>query len=124
MPINILPRQGTCETMNVNALSAICAIDYEYARIIRRLRMYGLTPTGSKSADKQRLHEIEIRLAKQENCTSTKFITVTQNEQEKIQDKKKEKREEVNPELNSNSTNGQEILGQQIMLALNMKKKK
>ena len=38
-----------------------CVIDYEYARIIRKLAQYGLKPSGSKSHDKQRLHEIELK---------------------------------------------------------------
>ena len=58
-----------------------------------------------------------------ENCVSSKFLTVTRTEQEKIQEDKKEKREDINPELNLNSTKGQEILGQQLMIALEMKKK-
>ena len=51
---------------------------------------YGVTPTGNKSADKALLREIELKLAKLENCVSSKFLTVTRSEQEKIQEKKKE----------------------------------
>ena len=46
----------------------ISGIDDEYQKIIARLRMYGYEPTGNKSADRAKLHEIELREAKKENC--------------------------------------------------------
>jgi hypothetical protein len=98
------------------------SIDYEYQQIIRRLARYGLKPSGSKSIDRARLHEKELEEAEKENCVSSKFLTVTENEQEKIQEKKKEKRIEANPELDKKQL-GQEILGQQIMIAIEMKDK-
>lgn len=99
-----------------------CVIDYEYARIIRKLAQYGQKPSGNKSHDKQRLHEIELREAKKENCISSKFLTVTKGEQEKIQEKKKEKRVELDPKSHQETMKGQRILGEQIMLAIKMKK--
>ena len=41
-------------------------MDEEHQQIARRLRMYGITPSGNKSADKAKLHEIELREAKKE----------------------------------------------------------
>ena len=82
---------------------------------------YGITPTGNKTADKNKLREIELREAEQESCVSSKFVTVTRSEQEKIQERKKQHRKEVNPEIYQNPTQGQKLLGEQIMLAIKMK---
>lgn len=98
--------------------------DAEHKRIIRRLMVYGYTPTYNKNSDYNMLRRIELKLAKMENCISSKYITVTKAEQEKIQEKKKAKREENNPELKQNSTKGQEILGEQIMLAIEWKERR
>lgn len=97
-------------------------IDYEYMQIIRKLAQYGLKPTGSKSTDRARLREIELRQAEKESCVTTKFLTVTTEEQEKIQAKKKEKKAENNPDIYQNKI-GQEALGEQIMLAIKLKDK-
>ena len=56
-----------------------------------------------------------------ETAPTSKFLTVTKGEQEKILKKKKEKRIENNPELYKNSTKGAEVLGKQIFLAIQMK---
>ena len=98
--------------------------DEEEVRIAKRLLAYGVQPTYSKTTDKAKLHEIELREAKKESCVSNKFLTVGVNEQEKIQAKKKEKRKEVNPEQDINSQKAQKILGEQIYLAIKMKQKK
>ena len=98
--------------------------DEEHRNIMRKLISYGITPTGKKSADIALLREIELKLAKLENCVSGKFLTVSKSEQEKIQKEKKEKRIENNPELGENTMKGQEILGEQLMLAIQMKKDK
>lgn len=100
------------------------SIDYEYMRIIKRLAEYGIRPSGSKTSDKLKLHELELREAEKENCITSKFLTVSIKEQEEIQDKKKKKREEIDPKIKQNPTKGQEILGQQIMIAIEMKKNK
>ncbi len=112
---------------NINPINSFmpsfgCAIDHEYAMIIRKMMQYGLKPSGNKSHDKMRLHEVELQQAKKENCVSSKFLTVTKGEQEKIQDKKKEKRIELDPKSHSETMKGQRILGEQIMLAIKMKK--
>ena len=96
--------------------------DYEYEQIKRKMFQYGLKPSGSKSRDKARLHEVELREAKKENAVSSKFLTVTKSEQEKIQDKKKQKRIDIDPKKYPETTKGQRLLGEQIMLAIKMKK--
>lgn len=106
------------------AMQVSCSIDYEYQQIIKRLIIYGLKPSGNKSADRARLHEIELREAKKENTITSKFLTVSKSEQQKIQDKKKEKRAEINPNIDPSKMKGMQILGEQIMLAINMKKEK
>ena len=97
-------------------------IDYKYQQIIQRLAKYGLRPSGSKSIDKARLHEIELKEAEKENCITSKFLTVTQSEQEKIQAKKKAEKTEDKIDLYQNKM-GQELLGQQIMITLDLKDK-
>ena len=78
---------------NISCLPSIAnVIDEEYKRIIRKLAQYGMRPSGSKTTDKMRLHERELQDAQKENCITSKFLTVTKAEQEKIQEKKKEKR--------------------------------
>ena len=109
--------------MNISAINQMACMDYEYMQIIRRLKMYGLSPTGSKSADKVRLHEIELREAKKENCVTSKFKTITKGEQEKIQNQKKEKMAQTEQKSNPELMQGQTLLGKQIMLAINIKKK-
>lgn len=98
--------------------------DEEHRKIMRKLMAYGITPTGKKSADIALLRQIELKLAKLENCVCGKFLTVSKSEQEKIQKEKKEKRIENNPELALNTMKGQQILGEQVMLAIQMKKDK
>lgn len=96
-------------------------LDWEERRIAKKLLSYGIQPTFNKTTDKAKLHEIELKEAKKENCVSNKFITVSPSEQEKIQEKKKEKRKEVNPEQFMEAQN---LLGEQIYLAIQMKQKK
>ena len=97
-------------------------IDEEEKRIMRKLLQYGIKPTGKKCIDKPKLHEIELQKAQLEDCVSNKFLTVTKSEQEKIQAKKKEKRKENNPEKYTNSEQAQKAMGEQICLAIKMKK--
>ena len=104
-------------------LSISLGPDEEHKRIIRKLKAYGYRSTGSKSRDKELLRRIELEQAKKENSVSSKFLTVSKAKQEKIQEKKKEKRIENNPELYQQTMQGQQILGEQIMLAIEMKKK-
>lgn len=117
MSNNIRPVDCNCSSSGIKSL-----IDYEYQEIIRKLALYGLRPSGSKSTDRARLHQIELREAEKESCITTKFLTVSTEEQEKIQAKKQEKKDDINPELEQNKL-GQEILGEQIFLAIKLKDK-
>ena len=99
-------------------------IDEEEKRILRKLLQYGIKGTGKKTIDKAKLQELELRQAQKENCISSKFLTVSQNEQQKIQDKKKAKRQEANPEKYQKTDKAQIVLGEQIYLAIKMKNKK
>ena len=96
--------------------------DAEWQRIINKLwQEYGIHSSGSKSLDKQILHEHELREAEKEPAVSNKFLTVTKSEQEKIQDKKKSIKAENGPEENLNYSKGAEIFGKQIFIAIKMK---
>lgn len=115
--------------MTVNSISSFggfsCTVAYtideEEKRILRRLQQYGIKGTGKKKIDKAKLHEIELRQAEKESVVSSRFLTVSQNEQQKIQDKKKAKRQETNPENYQNADKAQKALGEQIYLAIKMK---
>lgn len=96
--------------------------DSEWQRIIDKLwNDFGIRSSGSKSLDKQKLHELELRQAEKESCVTSKFLTVTKAEQEKIQAKKKVKREENKNIPVPENMKGAEILGKQIFLAIQMK---
>lgn len=70
---------------------AALGLDSEEKEIIALLLSYGITPTGDKSKDRAKLHEIEHQKAIQEAVVSSnKFHTVSKSEQENIQEKKNE----------------------------------
>ena len=104
--------------------------DPELVAIMRKLREYGIVPTGNKSNDKATLYRIEIEKAKQENVVTGKFLTITKGQEEKIQENKKAKRKEITPENNSNSEKAEKqekamkTIGEQIYLAIKMKRAK
>ena len=98
--------------------------DMEWQRIIERLwKKYGIRSTGSKATDKSKLHELELKEAEQLNgeCDSGRFLTIKKSELDKIKDKKKKKNIQRNPEKYQNITQGAELLGKQIFLAIQMK---
>ena len=108
-----------------SAFFDICAKDDEWQRIIDRLwRKYGIRSTGSKAGDKAKLHELELKEAEMlgGECDSSRFITVTRAEIEKIRNKRREKKIEKNPKEYPNTAKGAEILGKQLFLAIQMKK--
>lgn len=90
--------------MNIGAITsnytfsyAAPSIDSEEKEIIALLLSYGITPTGDKSTDKAKLHEIEYQKATQESVVSSnKFYTVSATEQEHIQEKKNENKQIMN----------------------------
>ena len=100
--------------------------DAEWQRIIDKLwQEYGIRSSGNKSLDKQILHELELKevLSTPESADLSKFLTITQNELNKIKNKKKEKKIHQDGVKNHPETNkGAEILGQQIFLAIQLKK--
>lgn len=100
------------------------SIDAEEEEIMRRLLAYGETPVGNKTIDKAKLHRIEEHKAKEENIVTPKYLTVSTNEQEKIQERKKERRKTDNPELDNKIQDkrvGAKLLGDQIYFAIKMK---
>ena len=105
-------------------ISFSCGIDEEWKRIIRRLKVYGIRSTGSKAKDKEILRSIELKKVQMENIVSSKYITISKGEQEKILAKKKEKKGENNPKLTQSNQHGAKLLGEQLYLAIQMKNKK
>ncbi len=96
--------------------------DAEWQRIIDKLwNDFGIRSSGSKSLDKQKLHELELRQAEQESAVRSKFITVSKSEQEKIQAKKITRKAENAFNQDTEPTKGAEILGKQIFQAIQMK---
>lgn len=109
------------------------SIDEEEKEIMSRLRMYGANPTGDKSIDRAKLRQIEERKAKENNFVSGKFFTVSRNEEEKIQEKKKEQRALGNPDYEKESKKlarmeekkrGAKLLGEQTYLVIQLKSDK
>ena len=96
--------------------------DAEWQRIIEKLwKVYGIRSSGSKALDKQILHEHELKDAQKETTATNKFLTIDRFELEKIIEKKKTKKAENEPVTNKEVSNGAEILGKQIFLAIQMK---
>ena len=99
-------------------------IDSEEKEIMDRLLAYGCTPTGDKATDRAKLRRIEEEKAKQDNYVSNKYLTVSQAECQRIQDRKKEKRKTDNPESSpsvQDKKQGAKFLGEQVFLAIKMK---
>ena len=110
--------------MSVKSINcSLFVYDWEYKAIIRKLAQYGLKPTGNKTSDKMRLHQIEVREAQKEECVTSRFLTVEKGEQEKIQEKKEEKKDIGNLVSTQDAQLGQHLLGEQMMIALRIKKK-
>lgn len=63
-------------------------IDAEWERIQRRLKEYGIKSSGSKATDMSKLRDIEMREVKTLTAPSSKFLTITKSEQEKIIEQK------------------------------------
>ena len=99
-------------------------IDAEWQAIIRKLKAYGKSSSGNKARDKELLNSIELEKVKQENIPSSKFLTISKSEQEKILETKNEKRAESNPGTYSTQQKGAQILGEQLYLAIQMKNNK
>lgn len=106
---------------------SVGSVDSEEKEIMRRLLAYGITPTGNKSADRAKLHSIELEHAKNDNYISNKYYTVTKNEQEKIQEHKKEIKKLINKndsrKLAEEKKEGAKLLGEQLYLAIKLNKR-
>lgn len=100
-----------------------CNYDFEYQEIIRRLLVYGITPTGNKTTDKAKLKEIELEKAKESSCVLPKLFTVSLQEQEKFQLNKKENTKEQSQNIAAEEFEGSKALGEQLYLAIKMKKR-
>jgi len=117
--------------MNIQGISSYsvssigsCSIDSEEKEIMRRLLAYGIKPTGDKTTDRARLHELELKEAQNNNFITTKFLTISKSEQEKIQEKKKEKKSDNDIKQTVEKFEGSTALGEQIYLVLQIKNKK
>ncbi|MBO6088179.1 hypothetical protein J6P92_07555 [bacterium] len=97
--------------------------DPEQKRIARKLIEYGYQPTGNKTTDKATLRRIEIQKAKESNVIRNDLLTVSKQEQEQIQEKKKQHKKDNNEPNIKNDFNGAKALGEQIYLSINMKNK-
>lgn len=103
-------------------------IDAEWER-----KEYGIKSSGSKAADMSKLRDIEMREVKTLTAPSSKFLTITKSEQEKIIEQKnshkvnkqlkKEEKDEYNSEKYQNTQKAMNTLGEQIYLVIKMKKK-
>ena len=115
----------------INSVKSTCScsmrkIDDEHMRIIQRLyEKYGIRSSGNKSVDRAILYNKEKEEAAELDSVSNKFIVLSKAEQESIIEKKKKKKTEANPELFQNTTLGQKILAEQMMvyMQINMQKK-
>ena len=106
----------------INSFSYCAPIDEEEKRIMQKLMSYGVTPTGNKTTDKATLRRIELEKAKESNYIRNDLLTVSKIEQERIQAKKKEKQKDLHPDINPEKFEGSKVLGEQIYLAIKMKK--
>ena len=101
-------------------------IDAEWERIQRRLKEYGIKSSGSKAADMSKLRDIEMREVKTLTAPSSKFLTITKSEQEKIIEQKnshKVNKQLKKEEKDENTQKAMHTIGEQIYLVIKMKKK-
>lgn len=97
---------------SIGLFSLSSAPDAEHQEIMRRLRAYGITPTGDKNTDRNKLREAELKKAHEENSVTNKFLTVSTEEQEKIQKKKIEKYKELNSDNEFKNLEGLKAQGE------------
>ena len=63
--------------------------DAEAREIKRRLIAMGETPTGNKTSDREKLHRLEKEKAKQDGYVSSKYLTVSAQDIQKLLEEKK-----------------------------------
>ena len=126
MPIHLLQDKGVCEVSikiePYHSFGISSVPDTEWQRIIHKLWVvYGVRSTGSKTLDRQKLHELELTEVKEKNGeVNSEFLTVTKAEIDKIKEKIKENIIKQNPKEYSDQ-HGAQILGEQIYIAIQMK---
>ena len=98
-------------------------LDYEYRRIIQKLKEYGMLATGDKQTDKMRLRAKELEELQEAGVINPQMLTVPIEEQTKILADKKEKEVEKDSNYQELDYKGQKALGEQIYLAIMMKDK-
>ena len=108
----------------IQSMMLIKHIDLEEQQILAMLSKYGIKGTGNKSIDKPMLRRIELERAHEENTVTNKFLTVSKEEEEEIQAKKAQKSIGLTTELEQDDRSGAKLLGEQLYLEIQLKKKK
>lgn len=111
-----------------NSVCLCSAVDYEALMIARRLMELGIKPTGDKQANKAKLHEMELKIAKSRNEALGGLLTISYAKEQEIIDNKKEnlfgnKKAQKKEKNNSDVLKEDEILGRQIYAIIEMKMK-
>ena len=118
--------------MSINQVSSVSmcfcsASDYEAIEIARRLKAYGIEPSGDKQADKTKLHEIELQKVKSNNEPTGKFLTISYGKEQEIINSKKENiygslKNYRKEKGNKDALKEDDILGRQIFAIIELKK--
>lgn len=120
--------------MSINSISAVSSSmcccsepDFEELEIQRRLKAYGIDPTGNKSIDKAKLHALELQKVKSNNAPTGGFLTISYAQEGQIIDRKKERLYGTSKKQNRNDKKDilkeDEILGRQILAIIELKKR-
>ena len=99
-------------------------LDYEYKKILKKLKEYGIPSTGNKEIDRTRLRSKEFEKIQENNCIDPEMITISADEQMKILTEIKKNNFEKDSKYQQPDFKGQQILGEQLMLAIEMKNQK
>ena len=106
-----------------NSFSYIVAkTDYEWLQIIQKLRKYGISSSKNKSRDVAMLREFELKEAENAKSLNANFLTLNQSELETIREENKKNYIENNSGSMLDSQKASKILGEQLYLAIMMKK--
>lgn len=119
--------------MNITGISGSGMIsggggaDEEYKRIIAKLLELGIKPSGSKSADKAKLRQIEMQKLKTElgptgsgTTNPSKYVTISASEIHQLKEKLKSKKQDENtPEMQEKRNAAQNRTGAEQLSLLN-----
>lgn len=98
-------------------------LDYEYKKILRKLKEYGMISTGDKQVDRTMLIKKETEKIKDSDSIDPNILTVSVEEQMRIIEKQKENsNNEKDSRYQCTNFEGQKILGEQLYQAILMKK--